>query len=393
MRDLLERARGFENDLVKLRRDLHAHPELSFEEERTAAVAADTVAALGLDVRRGVGGHGVVAEIRNGEGPVAALRADMDALPIAEANDVPYRSTVDGVMHACGHDAHTAMLVGAARLLAEARDTDQLPAGTVRLLFQPAEERADDRNLSGAAHMIRDGAMAGADAVFALHVGPHLPAGRVFTREGGIMAGSDTFTAHVLGSASHGARPDAGVDAVVLAAHVVLAAQNAVARGLSPMQSGVLSIGTVRGGAAENVLADRVTLEGTLRYFDPAVRVRLRSALDRALAVADSLGGGHELELRPGYPPTINDPGLTRLAVDAARSVLGPDAVLHAEAMMGTEDFALLLGEAPGALLWVGAALERPRELHQADMDIDESVLPTGAAVLAACAMEVLARG
>lgn len=159
------------------------------------------------------------------------------------------------------------------------------------------------------------------------------------------------------------------------------------------MQSGVLSIGTVRGGTAENVLADRVTLEGTLRYFDPAVRQRLRLALDRATAVADALGGAHELELRPGYPPTINDPGLTRLAVDAARTVLGPGGVLDAEAMMGTEDFALLLGEARGALLWLGAAPERPRELHHADMDIDESVLPTGAAVLAACALEVLARG
>lgn len=393
MRELLERARGFEAELIELRRDLHAHPELSFGEERTAAAAADAVAALGLEVRRGVGGHGVVAEVRNGQGPVVALRADMDALPIAEANDVPYRSTVDGVMHACGHDAHTAMLVGAARLLAGARGTKQLPTGTVRLLFQPAEERADDQDLSGAAHMIRDGAMAGVDAVFALHVGPHLPAGRVFTREGGIMAGSDTFTAHVLGTAAHGARPDAGVDAVVLAAHVVLAAQDAVARGLSPMQAGVLSIGTVRGGTAENVLADRVTLEGTLRYFEPAVRQQLRSALERALSVADALGGGHELVLRPGYPPTINDPAMTRLAMDAARSVLGPDAVLDAEAMMATEDFALLLGEAPGALLWIGAAPERPRELHQADMDIDESVLPAGSAVLAACALEVLGRG
>ncbi|MFO7893286.1 MAG: M20 family metallopeptidase [Longimicrobiales bacterium] len=392
MRELLQHARAFEADLVELRRDLHVHPELSFHEERTAAVAADAVQALGLAVRRQVGGHGVVAEIGAGAGPTVALRADMDALPVQEANDVPYRSTVDGVMHACGHDAHTTMLVGAARLLAGLRDDGALPAGTVRLLFQPAEELSDTDNLSGAAHMIHDGAMAGVEAVFALHVGPHLPAGKIFTREGGVTAGSDTFTAHVLGQSAHGARPDTGVDAVVLAAHVVLAAQNGVARRLAATESGVLTLGTIRGGTAENVLADRVSMDGTLRYFDPAVRRRLRAALEDALEVADALGGGHELELREGYPPAINDPAMTRLAWRAAEELLGEDGVWEAEPMMGAEDFALLQAEAPGALLWLGAAPERPRELHRADMDIEESVLPVGAAVLAACALEALDR-
>jgi amidohydrolase len=390
MRDFLTQARTFHADLVGLRRDIHRHPEPSFHEERTGALAADAVEALGFRVRRSVGGHGVVAELGDG-GPVVALRADMDALPITETNEVEYRSTRDGVMHACGHDAHTAMLVGAARLLAEARDSGALPDGTVRLLFQPAEEAADADNRSGARHMVDEGAMDGVDAVFALHVGPHLPAGKVFTREGGIMAGSDTFTAHVLGSGSHGARPDAGRDAVVLAAHVVLAAQNAVARRISPMSAGVLTFGTVGGGTAENVIADRVRLEGTLRYFDPDVRARLREALNEALAVADALGGGHELALREGYPPTLNDPDLTARAMEAARSILGPDGVWEAEAMMGTEDFAILMEQAPGALLWLGAAPpDGPRELHRPDMDLDESVLPIGSAVLAACAVETL---
>lgn len=393
MRDFLQQARSFHTDLVGLRRDLHRHPERSFHEERTAGVAAEAVAALGFEVRRGVGGHGVVAELGAGPGPTVALRADMDALPITETNEVDYRSTVDGVMHACGHDAHTAMLVGAARLLARARDDGALPPGKIRLLFQPAEEASDAGNRSGARHMIEAGAMASVAAVFALHVGPHLPAGRLFTREGPIMAGSDTFTAHVLGSGSHGARPDAGRDAIVLAAHVVLAAQNAVARRISPMSPGVLTMGTVRGGTAENVVADRVSLDGTLRYFDPAVRTRLRESLGEALVVADALGGGHELELREGYPPTLNDPGTTRLAVAAARELLGEDGVWDAEPMMGTEDFAILLEEAPGTLLWLGAAPDRPRELHRPDMDIDESVLPVGAAVLTACAMERLAGG
>lgn len=394
MRDFVRHARSIHAELVRLRRDIHRHPELSFREERTARRAADEVEAAGLVVRRGVGGSGVVAEVRNGEGPMVALRADMDALPIHEANDVEYRSTVDGVMHACGHDAHTAMLVGAGRLLAAAAADGELPAGTVRLLFQPAEEKSDADNRSGAVHLVEAGAMEGVGAAFALHVGPHLPAGKVFTREGGIMAGSDTFTAHVLGESSHGARPNEGVDAVVLAAHVVLAAQNGVARRISPMQSGVLTIGSIHGGTAENIVADRVSMEGTLRYFDPDVRQRLRAALEGAMGVAETLGGRAELELREGYPPTLNDPGLTALAMDTTRTILGDDAVWEAEPMMGTEDFAILLREAPGALLWLGAApKDRPRELHRPDMDIDEDVLPTGAAVLAACAARALERG
>jgi amidohydrolase len=236
--------------------------------------------------------------------------------------------------------------------------------------------------------------MEGVTAAFALHVGPHLPTGKILTRAGAIMAGSDTFTAHVLGSSSHGARPEAGVDAVVLAAHVILAAQNGVARRIGPMEDGVLTIGAVRGGTAENILAERVTLDGTIRYFDPDVRRRLRESLARALSVADALGGAHELDLRAGYPPTVNDPAMTDLAMAAARAVLGRDGAWEAEPMMGAEDFGLMLRESPGALLWLGAApADRPRELHRPDMDIDESVLPMGAAVLAECAVRALEAG
>jgi amidohydrolase len=391
MRDFLRHAQTFHTDLVAIRRDLHRHPELAFQESRTAARAAEAVQALGFATRTGVGGTGVIAELGNGNGPTVALRADMDALPITETSDVDYRSTRAGIMHACGHDAHTAMLIGAARILADAARAGQLPQGTVRLLFQPAEEASDDQNRSGAAHLVDAGAMARVEAVFALHVGPHLPAGKVFVSPGPVMAGSDTFTAHVMGASSHGARPDTGIDAIVLAAHVVLAAQNAVARRIAPMDSGVLTFGTIEGGTAENILAARVSLDGTLRYFDPAVRHRLRESLDQALAVANALGGDTELDLRPGYPPTVNDPAMVSLARDAARALLGPDGAWDAAPMMGAEDFAILLGEAPGALLWLGAApADRPRELHRSDMDIDESVLPIGAAVLAECAVRAM---
>jgi amidohydrolase len=391
MRDFLQHARSFQADLVEIRRDLHRHPELSFAETRTAAAVARELRALGIEPRTEVGGTGVVAEVGTGDGPVVALRADMDALPVTETNDVEYRSTEPGVMHACGHDAHTTMLLGAARILADEAAAGRLGRGTVRFLFQPAEERSDDHNLSGASHLLAAGAMDGVSAAFALHVAPHLPAGKVFSRGGAIMAGSDTFTAHVLGSSSHGARPDAGVDAVVLAAHVVLAAQNAVARRIGPLEAGVLTVGTIQGGTAENILADRVTLHGTVRYFDPAVRRRLWESLRQALAIADTLGGGHELDMREGYPPTVNDPSMADLAMDAARDVLGAGGVGEVEPMMAAEDFSILMSRAPGALLWLGAApADRPRELHRPDMDIDEDVLPVGAAILAACAARAL---
>ncbi|HEX6939952.1 MAG TPA: amidohydrolase [Longimicrobiales bacterium] len=391
MTTLLTRAERFEPELIALRRDLHRHPELAFREHRTADIAARRVEALGYAVRRGVGRTGVVAEIGDGGGPVVALRADMDALPIQEENDTDYRSTVPGVMHACGHDAHVAMLVGAARLLAEARDRGALPPGRVRLLFQPAEEAADEENKSGAVRMIEDGAMDGVDAVFGVHIGAHLPFGKLFVRSGPIMAGTDSFVAAVRGVSAHAARPHEGVDAVVLASHVVLACQNAVARRIPPTSAGVLTIGRIEGGVAENVIADCVRLEGTIRYFDEDVRLALRTHLERALDAARALGGDAELDYRPGYPPVVNDSAMTGLVRSAAAEALGPDAVADLEPWMAAEDFAYLLHEAPGAFGWLGAAPAAPREHHHPNFDIDERALARGATVLAACALRALA--
>ena len=387
---LLPLAQTFEPELIELRRDLHRHPELAFQEHRTADVAARAVEALGYRVRRGVGRTGVVAEIGTADGPIVALRADMDALPIDEANDVPYRSTVPGVMHACGHDAHVTMLIGAARLLATLNERGELPRGRVRLLFQPAEEAADEENKSGAVRMIEDGAMDGVDAVFGLHIGAHLPSGKLFARSGPIMAGTDSFVATVRGVSAHAARPHEGVDAVVLASHVVLACQNAVSRRIDPISAGVLTIGRIEGGVAENVVADRVRLEGTIRYFDDAVRGVLHGELKRALDVARALGGEAELDLRPGYPPVVNDPAMTELMSAAAASTLGDDAVAEFEPWMGAEDFAYLLREAPGSFAWLGAALDEPREHHHPRFDIDEGALVRGASVLAASALRAL---
>ncbi len=390
MRELLERAIQFESDLIGLRRHFHQHPELSFQEQRTAAEVATRVAGIGYRVQQQVGRTGVVAELDNGSGPCIALRADMDALPIQETNDVEYRSSNPGVMHACGHDAHMSMLIGAARLLMDMRAREELPPGRVRLLFQPSEEASDKENKSGATRMIEDGALKNVDAVFGLHVGAHLASGKFFMRAGPMMAGSDTFSAAVLGKSSHAARPQEGVDAVVLAAHTVLACQNAVARRISPFHQGVLTIGTINGGTAENVIADRVTLRGTLRYFEQDVRQALRTELRNALAVAETLGGKTELDLRNGYPPVVNDIAMTDLVHGTIAQMFGTESIEDFEPMMGAEDFALMLNEAPGSFMWLGAALNKPREHHHPEFNIDESVLVKGASALAGIAVQAL---
>ncbi len=388
---LLDRARSLAPALVELRRDLHRHPELSFEERRTAGVVASALEALGLTVRRNVGKTGLVADISNGAGRTVALRADMDALPIQEQFEHDYGSTVPGVMHACGHDFHMAGLVGAARLLVAERAAGRLPAGTVRLLFQPSEEALDDEGKSGATRMIEEGALDGVDAVVGLHVGGHLPSGKLFVAEGSIMAGSEEIRIEVKGRSAHAAHPEQGVDALVLAAQGVIAAQQAVARGISPMDPGVVTFGTIHGGRANNVLADSVKLHGTLRYFRDEVRDQLTAAVTGAFKALEAQGAVVVVDIGGGYLPVVNDARVTRVVERAAERVLGKAGVLPMERWMAAEDFAFLARKAPGCFVWLGAALPEPREHHHPRFDIDESALPLGAAVLAASAMDLLA--
>ena len=390
MRSLLQQAASFESELIALRRHFHRYPELSFQENRTAEECARRVEALGYEVKRNVARTGVVAELKNGRGPVVALRADMDALPIQEQNDVEYRSTVPGIMHACGHDTHMTMLIGAARLLKEAKDRGDLPNGTVRLLFQPSEEATDQENKSGAVRMAEEGVLDDVDAVFGLHIGAHLSSGIFMIGAGPTMAGNDTFTITVKGRSAHAARPHEGVDAIVLAAHVITACQTIVSRGIDPFEEGVVSIGVIGGGTAENIIADRVTLKGTLRYFKEDVRKRIRKGLERACSVAKAMGGDFDLDIRDGYPPVVNDPRMTDLARAAVIDTLGKDAVAAAQPIMGAEDFAVMLEKAPGTFIWVGAALDNPREHHHPAFDVDERTLVKGASALAAIAIAAM---
>ena len=388
--DRIQRARDMQGELSDLRRDFHRYPELAFQERRTSEVVAERLREMGCQVRSGVGITGVVGELRNGPGPIVALRADMDALPILEDAEHDYRSTVPGVMHACGHDAHMAGLLGAARLLSEDLAAGRLPPGTVRFLFQPSEERMDEEGKSGATRMVEDGAMEGVSAVAGLHVGAHLPSGKVFVKDGPIMAGSDDLHIVVRGRSAHAALPHEGVDALVLAAQGILGAQQTVSRRLSPMENGVVTFGQIQGGVASNVVADEVVLKGTLRYFAEDVRARLHEGVTGAFKGLEAQGGRVEVGIRAGYPPVLNEKTTTEVARRVAAAVVGERDVWEAEPMMGAEDFAILAREAPGTFLWLGAALPDPREHHHPRFDIDESVLPIASALLSGMAEALL---
>lgn len=388
---LLSEARAHAADLIAIRRDLHRHPELGFEELRTAGIAARAMESLGFTVRTGIAKTGVVADLVVGEGgTTVALRADMDALPIHETNDHDFTSVVAGRMHACGHDAHVAGLIGAARLLAARAHAGTLPVGRVRFLFQPSEERMDPEGKSGGRRMVEEGAMAGVDAVVGLHVGAHLPTGTIFLDPGLFFAGADNISIVVEGRSAHAARPHQGVDAILLAAHGITLTQQAVSRAIAPDAAGVVSLGTIRGGTARNIICDRVEIEGTLRYFDPRVREVLRAQVTAAFQALEPLGAHVQVRFQDGYPPVQNDPRVTARVRAVAQGLAGAGALRSAPPTMGAEDFSFLANAAPGAYLWLGAALPDAREHHHPRFDIDESVLPLGAALLAGAALDLL---
>ena len=363
---------------VALRRDLHAHPELAFQERRTSEVVAQRLAGAGIDVHRGIGGTGVVGVLRRGNSADAiALRADMDALPLAEENDFAHRSRHAGRMHACGHDGHTAMLLAAADYLAAGGHFD----GTVVFVFQPAEEGD-----GGAPAMIADGLFEQfpVRAIYGLHNWPGLPAGHLAVHPGSAMASSDTFDIELEGRGAHAAMPHQGADPVVAAAQLVTALQTLVSRETDPLDSAVLSLTRLRaGGEAYNIIPGSVTLGGTVRAFTPTVRDRLQAGVTR---VADGIASAHGMrartQYRRGYPPTVNDAEHARRCERAARTALGDAQVrMDLRPSMGAEDFAYFLEAKPGCYVWLGngEGAEGGR-LHHPRYDFNDAVLPTGVA-------------
>ncbi len=387
VQDVISRASAIEDQIIGWRRDIHKYPELGFNEYRTARLVADTLSTLGMEVMTGVGKTGVVGILGEGS-PVIGIRADMDALPIQEENDVEYASRTPGNMHACGHDSHTAMLLGAARILSQMPDR---PAGQIRFFFQPCEETTDAEGKSGAQRMIEDGALEGVDHVIALHVASDLPAGMIVVNDGALTAAVDDFEAVIVGKGCHGAYPHRGVDPIFMLAQVINAVQGIRARRVNPVQTAVVTIGTVHGGTAPNIIPGEVTITGTLRSHHAAVREQLWEELETALSITRSLGGDYRLNLKKGCPSVINDEHVTSVVRAAASEVVGADQIVRLPPNMGGEDFSYMTNAAPGAMFLLGAKrdeIDRPH--HNARFDLDESVFKTGTAILTETACRLL---
>ncbi len=387
--------------VVAWRRDIHQHPELANREFRTAALVAGHLEELGMEVRTEIAHTGVVGILRGGSpGPVVALRADMDALPVTEQTDLPFASTVRttylgqevGVMHACGHDLHVAILMGVAEVLAGMRED---LTGTVMFVFQPAEEGAPPGEEGGAELMLREGLFDDPrpDAIFGLHVVPS-PVGTIGWRSGGLMASSDRFTIQVRGRQTHGAVPWGGVDPIVVAAQIVLGLQTIPSRQLdATLTPSVVTVGAIRGGVRHNIIPDVVDMTGTLRTFDPETRDEIHERVTRtAEQIAASAGASAEVEIFPGYPVTYNDPELTRRMLPTLERVVGPGLV-EAPRATGAEDFSYYQQEVPGLFFFVGVASDDPDKVHPNHSPrfyADERGLPIGVRAMTALALDFL---
>ena len=383
--------------MVAIRRDIHAHPELSFQERRTGALLAAEARRLGLPTRAGIAETGVVALLR-GERPgrTIALRADIDALPLAQESDAPYASRTPGVAHLCGHDAHAAMLLGAAGILADLRGE---LAGNVKFLFEPAEEQRDACGRSGADRMVEEGALAepAVAAVFAAHVFPEWPTGTVAVRPGSIMAGHGQFTLAIVGAETHGATPHLGVDAMLVAAQIITALHALAGHLPAPGDAFALNVGLIEGGRAYNLIPGRVEMVGSVRTANEELRARLGTEIEKVVrGIAEATGATYELQFDPyTFPATVNDPQLAGVVCRATASLYGEDAVAWLDRpRLAGETFYAYLDHVPGAYFFLGtgnAAKGTAYPSHHPRFAIDEDALPVGAAVLAACALAFLA--
>ncbi len=385
---MLKQAHAISEELIEWRRDFHMHPETGFDVHRTAGIVADELEKMGYRVTRGVGKTGVVADIGEG-GKLVAIRADMDALPILEQNETEYVSQNTGKMHACGHDSHTAMALGAARILAE-----QKLNGRVRFLFQPSEETADEEGKSGAQRMYAEGAVKGVDYVIAQHVDPTSPVGTIAISEGPSGGGVDSWFATIKGVGGHGAYPHTTVDPFVLLAHVIMGLNTITSRKLDPFEPAVVSIGSINGGFAENVIPEKVELTGTLRFTSLETQKKIREEVARIFELVKALGGDYKLNFLFGGLPLVNDKQVADMIAQVGTDLLGKGNVRPMHKSLGAEDFPEFLRDAPGAMYTLGTMIEgRPvYELHHPKFDLDERALPVGAAVLAETAKRFLAK-
>ena len=394
---LLQAGDEIEPEVIALRRHFHQYPELSNREFETAKRIAEELRAIGLEPETGIASTGVVAILKAGKpGPLVALRADIDALPVTEQVDLPfaskargtYRGNEVGVMHACGHDTHIAMLLGAAKVLANAKED---LAGSVMFIFQPAEEGAPEGETGGAARMLKEGLFEGRkpDAIFGLHTFANVPAGMIAYRSGPAMASSDRFTITVKGKQTHGSRPWSGVDPIVTAAQIVMAVQTIASRQVDVTKApSVISFGIIDGGVRNNIIPDEVELVGTIRNFDMGIRDQIHEKLKHtAETVALSAGATAEVEIHLGYPVTINDPALTEQMLPTVQRIVGEKGLIESPLVTGAEDFSYYALETPGLFLFLGGSppgvdpMQQPSN-HSPLFFVDESTLKTGVNVL-----------
>ena len=381
---VIDRIASLEPEMTRWRRDIHAHPELGFEEVRTADIVAAKLAGFGIEVHRGIGKTGVVGVLRAGSSARSVgLRADMDALPIVEANTFAHRSTHAGRMHACGHDGHTTMLLGAAKYLAETRTFD----GVVNLIFQPAEE-----GLGGARALIADGLFDKfpCDSVFGMHNRPGLALGKFAVRAGPMMAGGAWFDIHVTGRGAHGARPESGIDPVLVASHITIALQSIVSRNLRPLDAAVLSVTKIHGGDAYNVIPQTAQLSGTVRAFTPEVMTLVEAGMRRIVkGTAEAFGATAELDFRVIFAPTINDAAQAEFAASVCAAVAGAENVnRNPNLIVASEDFSFMLEKVPGCYFNIGNGAGEEDgvgncEVHNPSYDFNDGALALGASVFA----------
>jgi len=373
---------NFGEKIVALRRDIHREPELGFDTVKTAEKVLAALDGLPLDIETGVARNGIVATLRGeGDGPIVALRADMDALPMKEQTGLPFASETEGRMHACGHDGHTSMLVGAAHALSGMGDR---LGGTVKFVFQPAEEGG-----GGGRVMVDEGVADDVSSIFALHLWPGLPFGKVATKAGPIMAAADAFEMEIRGSGGHGAMPHLAADAVVIAAQVVTALQILVSREVDPVEPTVLTVGEIRAGTAFNIIPEKAHLGGTVRTLNPDLRERIPERIEAmASGIAKGMRGDANLDYTFSYPVTVNDEAAAARVLSVAEDLLGGQSALEVpDPSMAAEDFAFFLEKVPGAFIWLGVG-EDVSGLHTPKFAFDEEVLPRGSALLAALALD-----
>ena len=373
---------NFGEKIVALRRDIHREPELGFDTEKTAEKVLAALDGLPLDIQTGVAENGIVATLE-GDGPTVALRADMDALPILEQTGLPFASETEGKMHACGHDGHTSMLVGAAHTLSGMRDRLD---GTVKFFFQPAEEGG-----GGGKVMVDEGFADDVSTIFALHLWPGLPFGKVATKAGPIMAAADAFEMEIKASGGHGAMPHLASDAIAIAAQVVTALQTIVSREVDPVKPAVLTVGEIGAGTAFNIIPEKARLGGTVRTLDADLRKEIPARIEElSRSIAKGMRGDVDLDYTFSYPVTVNDEAAADLALGVAADLFGGGSVLQLpNPSMGGEDFAYFLEKVPGAFIWLGIG-EDASGLHTPSFSFDGEILPRGSALLAALTIQAL---